>query len=285
MKKRAVSLFSWVLFFLFYFQSTALAAEEIVFYHTDNAGTPLAMSDMTGKRVWRADYKPFGEEFSVEGGAGERKRFVGKEKDEETGLDYFGARYHDSKTGRFIATDSVRSVDEKTSKTNKEMLQNPQRLNTYAYGLSNPYKYVDLDGRDVTIIIRRERYTDNSLSGTISVTSDVTTTSFSGYTLENVHAGDKHDKSPISPGTYNAFVREDHTPNRVELKDVVGYKNIQIHTGNTARNVKGCFAVGITCSIDFVGESKKAMQQINEVIKKDGTRNIRVTVVGTSTKP
>jgi len=39
------------------------------------------------------------------------------------------------------------AVDEKTGKVNEKMLLNPQRLNRYAYGLNNPYRYVDSDGR------------------------------------------------------------------------------------------------------------------------------------------
>jgi len=38
------------------------------------------------------------------------------------------------------------AVDEKTGKVNEKMLLNPQRLNRYAYGLNNPYRYVDRDG-------------------------------------------------------------------------------------------------------------------------------------------
>jgi len=71
---------------------------------------------------------------------------VGKEKDKETGLYYFRARYFDSRIGRFISIDPVGPVDEKTGKVNEKMLLNPQRLNRYAYGLNNPYRYVDRDG-------------------------------------------------------------------------------------------------------------------------------------------
>lgn len=71
---KAVSLFVCVLFF---FQTTAFAAEEVLFYHTDPVGTPLAMSNMSGQKVWEADYKPFGEEFSAGGSKGNGKRFVG----------------------------------------------------------------------------------------------------------------------------------------------------------------------------------------------------------------
>lgn len=128
---------------------SALGAEQVFFYHTDPAGTPLAMTDSTGKVVWKADYKPFGEEQSVTATTSNDKRFVGKEKDEETGLSYFGARYQDAKTGRFISPDPVRAVDPHTSRTNEKLLLNPQRLNTYAYALNNPYRYIDPDGRDV----------------------------------------------------------------------------------------------------------------------------------------
>lgn len=127
---------------------TVFAAEQVLFYHTDPAGTPLSMTNTSGTVVWKADYKPFGEEQSVTATAPNDKRFVGKEKDEETGLSYFGARYENAKIGRFIAPDPVRAVDDKSSKTNEKILLNPQRLNTYAYALNNPYRYVDPDGRE-----------------------------------------------------------------------------------------------------------------------------------------
>ncbi|MCM2356850.1 MAG: RHS domain-containing protein [Geobacteraceae bacterium] len=142
----------------------AFAAEQVFFYHTDHAGTPLAMTDSTGKVVWKADYRPFGEEQSVTQTQVNDKRFVGKEKDTETGLSYFGARYMDAKTGRFIAPDPVRAVDPKTSKTNEKMLLNPQRLNTYAYALNNPYRYIDPDGK-APLLTAEEMGTNKVLIG------------------------------------------------------------------------------------------------------------------------
>jgi len=121
-------------------------AEQVFYYHTDHAGTPLAMTDSNGNVVWRADYKPFGEEQSVTFTVPNDKRFIGKEKDEETGFSYFGARYEEARIGRFIAPDPIRVVDQRTSKTNEDMLLNPQRLNTYAYALNNPMRYIDPTG-------------------------------------------------------------------------------------------------------------------------------------------
>jgi RHS repeat-associated protein len=116
------------------------------FYHTDPAGTPLAMTGSSGTVVWRADYKPFGEEQSVTQSPENVMKFVGKEKDKETGLHYFGARYMKDEIGRFITTDPVGPVDPRTSKTNYSLLTNLQKLNRYAYSLNNPYKYLDING-------------------------------------------------------------------------------------------------------------------------------------------
>jgi RHS repeat-associated protein len=58
-----------------------------------------------------------------------------KERDIETGLDYFLARYYASAQGRFTSADSYGG-----------RLTNPQTLNRYAYVLNNPLKYTDPTG-------------------------------------------------------------------------------------------------------------------------------------------
>jgi len=127
--------------------SASIRAAEVTYYHTDAMGTPLAISDAQGKVVWKGGYLPFGEEHDIVSNPEKNKRrFVGKEKDEESGLHYFGARYMDEKSGRFISPDPVYAVDPATSKTNTALLANPLRLNRYVYGLNNPYRYVDPDG-------------------------------------------------------------------------------------------------------------------------------------------
>jgi RHS repeat-associated protein len=120
-------------------------SSALYFYHTDPAGTPLAMTDVNKVVVWKSDYKPFGEEDSITGTIENNEKFAGKEKDKETGLYYFGARYLGPKTGRFVTVDPA-GISEKD-------LLNPQRLNRYAYSLNNPYRYVDPDGRVVWDLI------------------------------------------------------------------------------------------------------------------------------------
>ncbi len=115
------------------------APSAVYFYHTDPAGTPMAMTNMSRDVVWSADYKPFGEEKWISATIENNEKFTGKEKDKETGLYYFGARYMRPEIGRFAVIDPI-GIAEKD-------LVNPQKLNRYSYGLNNPYRYIDPDGK------------------------------------------------------------------------------------------------------------------------------------------
>jgi RHS repeat-associated protein len=74
-------------------------------------------------------------------------KFTGKERDSESGLDNFGARYNASSLGRFMSPDpKIPSM---------KHLINPQKWNKYAYVLNNPLALVDPDGlEEVTVTIR-----------------------------------------------------------------------------------------------------------------------------------
>ncbi len=77
-----------------------------------------------------------------------RSRSTGKERDAESGNDYFGARYYESTTGRFLSPDwSARIEPVPYSK-----LSDPQSLNLYDYVRNNPVTAVDPDGHDPTIL-------------------------------------------------------------------------------------------------------------------------------------
>jgi RHS repeat-associated protein len=64
-----------------------------------------------------------------------RSRCTGKERDAESGLDYFGARYYASNMGRMTSPDPLAGH-----------LANPQSLNRYAYVLNNPLSNTDPTG-------------------------------------------------------------------------------------------------------------------------------------------
>jgi RHS repeat-associated protein len=118
---------------------------------SDHLGTPRMIIDQTGTlaNVKRHDYLPFGEElFAPAGGRtgplgyvagdGVRQQFTSKERDVETGLDYFQARYYSSVSGRFISADEPFA---------DQYQQDPQTWNLYAYTSNNPLVRVDDDGK------------------------------------------------------------------------------------------------------------------------------------------
>jgi RHS repeat-associated protein len=108
------------------------------YFHQDALGSTSALSDDAGVDV--VDYKtdPYGIVRSVEGDETDnRQTFTGQEYDERTALYYFGARYYDPITGRFLTQDS--HLGEPGT---------PASLHRYLYAYSNPLTYVDPTGHD-----------------------------------------------------------------------------------------------------------------------------------------
>jgi RHS repeat-associated protein len=181
---------------------------------------------------------------------------------EPGGFYYMRARYYDPNVGRFISEDP-KGFD-------------GGDVNLYAYVQNNPIMGIDPSGLDVMINITRTTYTENSIVSKIQVYSTTTGSSFSGYALEN--ASPPNPNLPVPNGSYSAFVRSDHSPNRIELIGVPGASNVQIHTGNSPSDVIGCFAVGTSTSTNWVGNSRSAMNQINRVVSGDNSGRITVNV-------
>lgn len=123
----------------------------IVYAHTNWLGTEAARSDGNGNLCETLTSLPFGDGLQVSGSCNpSNKFFTGKERDTESGLDYFGARYYGSSMGRFTSPDS--SADEVLSVPIPFAdLKNPQSLNLYSYVGSNPLSRTDPDGHDYTI--------------------------------------------------------------------------------------------------------------------------------------
>ena len=69
-------------------------------------------------------------------------KFTGKERDAESGLDMFGARYYGSRLGRFMTPDWAA----KPIAVPYANYGNPQSLNLYSYVVNNPTTTRDLDG-------------------------------------------------------------------------------------------------------------------------------------------
>jgi RHS repeat-associated protein len=123
---------------------------EINWLVADQLGTPRMIFDKTGSlaNTKRHDYLPFGEELiagqggrtTQQGYAADtvRQKFTSKERDIETGLDYFGARYYSSVQGRFTSPDKNFADQFQT---------NPQSWDSYSYVRNSPCGNVDVKGR------------------------------------------------------------------------------------------------------------------------------------------
>jgi len=71
------------------------------------------------------------------------QKLTGKERDAETGLDFFGARYFSGSQGRFTSPDPV--------KVTPDRLRDPQQFNLYTDARNNPLRYIDPTGQVLTI--------------------------------------------------------------------------------------------------------------------------------------
>ena len=84
---------------------------------------------------------PYGEEYGPQIGTNHYK-FTGKERDSETGLDYFGARYYGSALGRWLTPDWAA----KATAVPYAEFADPQSLNLYTYVRNIPTTRIDADG-------------------------------------------------------------------------------------------------------------------------------------------
>jgi RHS repeat-associated protein len=77
-------------------------------------------------------------------------RCTGKERDAESGNDYFGARYYASSMGRWMSPDPILAaiLSDRTSTQFQSFIQQPQNWNLYAYVLNNPLIYTDPSGME-----------------------------------------------------------------------------------------------------------------------------------------
>lgn len=117
---------------------------EILYYFSDHLGSSNVVTNATGTTIKEeSDFYPFGGERVITDTVSDQNyKFTGKERDTESNLDYFGARYYSSNLGRFITPDWAAAP---TAVPYAEF-GNPQSLNLYSYLKNNPIKATDPDG-------------------------------------------------------------------------------------------------------------------------------------------
>ena len=117
------------------------------YYIKDLIGSTRAVVDDNGTTKENRDYYPFGllmDERQYVQGAETTEKFSGKEHDDQTGFDYFGARYYMPGIGRFTSTD--RFADKYPS------------LSPYQYAANNPALMVDVNGDSIWVYQGDDKY-------------------------------------------------------------------------------------------------------------------------------
>ena len=102
----------------------------------DWTGTKRATSNLDGTSYTTIQSLPFGDFQYISGSVSDpsEHHFTGKERDIESNLDYFPARYYNSNLGRFMSPDWSSAPDTVPYAD----FNNPQSLNLYSYAGNNP---------------------------------------------------------------------------------------------------------------------------------------------------
>ncbi|MBR6130499.1 MAG: RHS repeat-associated core domain-containing protein [Bacteroidales bacterium] len=110
---------------------------DCYWYHPDHLGSSSWITYTDGEAVQHLHYLPWGEEFVDQRitDFSARHTFSAKERDAETGLSYFGARYYSSDLSIWLSVDP--------------MSDKYPSLSPYVYCADNPVKLVDPNGEEI----------------------------------------------------------------------------------------------------------------------------------------
>jgi RHS repeat-associated protein len=209
---------------------------------------------------------PFGNGLSPSGNCSTdatEHHFTGKERDAESGLDYFPARYYGSNMGRWMSPDPLPWIEwqhggEDDQNKFESWIANPQNLNLYAYVNNNPLSHTDPTGMNdcgtkddsschVTITIQdrskdkngnyNDQYAGLKGNGSYNATATV---SINGkdtgqtFLVDTVSSGDGKFAT-IQNGTYDGVLHNHHgDPNKPSIELMLDGSN---HIPTTGPNV------------------------------------------------
>jgi RHS repeat-associated protein len=114
----------------------------VSYYFSDHLKTASVIADSSGNVKQDEDYYPWGSELQLVNNDSNHYKFTSKERDAESGLDYFEARYYENALGRFVTPDWSQVI----APIPYADLGDPQSLNLYSYVRNAPTSRADPNG-------------------------------------------------------------------------------------------------------------------------------------------
>jgi RHS repeat-associated protein len=233
-----------------YVINSAVTNADLYYDHADWLGTERAHSNMAGTLCEATASLPFGDGQvirAINGGCADSNdvspnHFTGKERDTESGLDNFGARYLGSSLGHFM------SPDPGNAGANPG---NPQTWNAYAYGLNNPLYYTDPTGRYVCDD-STECDTENDkkfaqVLATAQTAANGMKDANSSQYLDAQRAIDAYGEKGVDNGVDVKFSNDQANPGATQVSGVAGQKTKYNPTG---QNIEVSFNTSVLANND-----------------------------------
>ncbi len=117
---------------------------SVTYRHTDALGSPIAATDAAGSVVQTTEHEPYGRMLNRTND--NRPGYTGHVMDQATGMVYMQQRYYDPQLGVFLSVDPVTAYSNPVG-----------QFHRYRYANNNPYKFVDPDGRVVSVADESQR--------------------------------------------------------------------------------------------------------------------------------
>jgi RHS repeat-associated protein len=170
----------------------ATYAGDTIFNHSDWLGTERVRRYYANHVTETCTSNPFGDALSCTSSPTNTSplHFTGKQRDFESGLDNFGARYDSSSMGRFMSPDPLGGHQE-----------DPQTLNKYVSVRNNPLNLTDPTGLDFNLTCSTKENTptcQGGLQGTTTTTTDANgkqTSTFTATVISNDKNGNLVDQN------------------------------------------------------------------------------------------